>query len=207
LICCSKPSSQLPGHFQLSQNDVLWGGFWAWRIKRNRTEPSQGSTVGGEALWYYVELKIPSQRMMCDMAHCCGEGTTCLQFHGGRAQLCFSNTRVPVGKMFESQSVRVAQTSCEKFPLNQEKWWAWISLLICSFGPTLVKVTGKCATLNSVFLLWDRTRKPKFHLRLSLAAESWAHLSHDPRIPEKPTHDCPFVHRTNSSGPVSHKFF
>jgi len=47
--------------------------------------------------------------------------------------------------------------------------------------------------------LWDCTRKPKFHLRLSLAAESRAHLSHDPRVPEKPTHDCPFVHRTNSS--------
>ena len=49
--------------------------------------------------------------------------------------------------------------------------------------------------------------KPKFHRRLSLAAESWAHFSHDPKVPEKPTHNCPFVHRTNSSGPVSHKFF
>ena len=34
LICCSKPSSQLPGRFQLSQNDVLWGGFWAWKKKK-----------------------------------------------------------------------------------------------------------------------------------------------------------------------------
>ena len=34
LRCCSKPSSQLPGRFQLSQNDVLWGGFWVWRIKK-----------------------------------------------------------------------------------------------------------------------------------------------------------------------------
>ena len=79
LICCSKPLSQLPGRFQLSQNDVLWGGFWAWGIKRNRTEPSQGCTVGGEALWYYVEPKIPSQRMMCDLAHCRGEGTSFAQ--------------------------------------------------------------------------------------------------------------------------------
>jgi len=77
-------------------------------------------TVGGEALWYYVEPKIPSQRMMCDLAHCRGEGTTRLQFHGGRAQHCFSNARVPVGKMFDSQSVRVTQTPCEQFPLNKK---------------------------------------------------------------------------------------
>jgi len=31
--------------------------------------------------------------------------------------------------------------------------------------------------------------KRKFHFRLSLAAESRAHLSHDPRVPEKATHD------------------
>ena len=84
LRCCSKPSSQLPGRFQLSQN-VLWGGFWAWGIKRNHTEPSQGCKVGGEAFWSYFEPKIPSQRMTCDLAHCRGEGTTCLQFHRGRA--------------------------------------------------------------------------------------------------------------------------
>ena len=57
--------------------------------------------------------------------------------------------------------------------------------MICSFELSLVEVTGKCANLNSVFCLWDRTRKPKFHLRLSLAAESRSHLSHDPRVPEK----------------------
>ena len=61
LRCFSKPSSQLPGHFQLSQNDVLWGGFWAWGIKRNNTERSQGCTVGGEVLWYF-EPKIPTHR-------------------------------------------------------------------------------------------------------------------------------------------------
>ena len=121
LRCCSKPSSQLPGRFQLSQNDVLWGGFWAWGIKRNRTEPSQGCTVSGEALWYYREPKIPSQQLMCDLAHCRGEGTTCLQFHGRRAQLCFSKAQVPVGKVFDSQSVRVAQTPCEQLTLNQKK--------------------------------------------------------------------------------------
>jgi len=118
---CSKPSSQLPGRFQLSQNDVLWGGFWAWEIKRNCTEPSQGCMVGEEALWYYFEPKIPSQRLMCDLAHCRGEGTTCLQFNGRRAQLCFSNAWVPVGKMFDSQSVQVAQTPCEQLPLSQKK--------------------------------------------------------------------------------------
>ena len=101
LWCCSKPSSLLPERFQLSLNDVLWGGFWSWEIKRNRTEPSQGSTVGGEALWYYVELKIASHRMMCDLALCRGEWTTCLQFHGGRAHLRSSTTWVLVGKMFD----------------------------------------------------------------------------------------------------------
>ena len=90
--------------------------------------------------------------------------------------------------MFDSQSVQVAETPCEQFPLNQKKWWAWISLLIYSFGPSLVEMTGKCAMLNSVFWLWDRTWKPKFHLWLSVAAESRALLSHNPRVPEKPTH-------------------
>ena len=52
--------------------------------------------------------------MMCHLAHCCGEEPTCLQFHGGRTQLCFSNTQVSVGKMFDSQSVQVAQTPCEQ---------------------------------------------------------------------------------------------
>jgi len=60
LRCCSKPLSQLSGHFQLSQNYVLWGGFWAWGIKRNHTEPSQGCAVGGEVLWYYFKPKIPT---------------------------------------------------------------------------------------------------------------------------------------------------
>jgi len=50
LRCCSKPSSQLPGRFQLSQNDVLWGVVRAWGIKRNCTKPSQGCMVGGDAL-------------------------------------------------------------------------------------------------------------------------------------------------------------
>jgi hypothetical protein len=45
-----------------------------------------------------------------------------LQFHGGRAQSCFSNARVPVDKMFDLQSVRVAQTPCEKLPLNKENY-------------------------------------------------------------------------------------
>jgi len=49
LRCCSKPSSQLPGRFQLPQNYVLWGWFWAWGIKINRKERSQGCTVSGEA--------------------------------------------------------------------------------------------------------------------------------------------------------------
>jgi len=90
---CSKPTSQLPGRFQLSKN-VLWGGFWAWEIKRNHTELSQGCTVRGEALWYDNEPNIPSQQMMCDLAHCRGEGTTCLQFHGERTQRCFSDTQL-----------------------------------------------------------------------------------------------------------------
>jgi len=58
--------------------------------------------------------------MMCDLAHCRIEGTTSLEFHGRRAQHCFSNPRVSVGKMFDSQSVRVAQTACEQFPLNKK---------------------------------------------------------------------------------------
>ena len=62
LRLCSKPLSQLPGCFPLSQNDVVWGGFWAWGIKRNCTEPSQGCMVGGEALWYYFEPKIPTHQ-------------------------------------------------------------------------------------------------------------------------------------------------
>jgi hypothetical protein len=70
-----------------------------------------------------------------------------IHLDGGRAQLCFLNARVPVDKMFDSQSVRVAKTP---------------------------------------------TRKPKFHLRLSFAAESRSHLSHDPRVPDTPTFDCPF---------------
>jgi len=74
--------------------------------------------------------------MMCDLAHYHGEGTTCLQFHGKRAQLCFSNTRVPLGKMFDSQSVWVAQTPCEQFPLNKknESMDFTLDLLILTFG-------------------------------------------------------------------------
>jgi hypothetical protein len=55
--------------------------------------------------------------MMCDLALCRGEWTTCLQFHGGRPQFCSSNAWVLVAKMFDSQSFRVAQTPCEQFPL------------------------------------------------------------------------------------------
>jgi len=57
---------------------------------------------------------------MCALAHCRGEGTTFFYFHGGRAQFCFSNTRVTVGKIFVSQSVRVEQIPCEQFPLNKK---------------------------------------------------------------------------------------
>jgi len=59
LRCCSKLSSQLPGCFQLSQNWCPLRWVLAWRIKRNRTKPRQGCTVGGDALWYYFEPKIP----------------------------------------------------------------------------------------------------------------------------------------------------
>jgi len=38
------------------------GGFWAWGIKINRTEPSQRCTVGGEVVWYYFEPKIPTHQ-------------------------------------------------------------------------------------------------------------------------------------------------
>jgi len=48
--------------FNCPKIDDLWGGFWAWRIKSNRTKPRQGCTVGGEALWYYFEPKIPTHR-------------------------------------------------------------------------------------------------------------------------------------------------
>ena len=57
---------------------------------------------------------------MCDLVRCCVEGTTCLQFHGGHTQLCFSNSQVPVGKMFDSQSVQMAQSPCGQFPLNKK---------------------------------------------------------------------------------------
>jgi len=57
---------------------------------------------------------------MCELAHCRVEGNKCLQFHGRCTQLCFSNAEVPAGKMFDSQSVRVAQTPCEQFPLNKK---------------------------------------------------------------------------------------
>ena len=74
--------------------------------------------------------------MMRHLARCPGEGATCLEFDGGRAQLCFPNTRVPVGKMFHLQSVRVAQTPCEQFPLNKKNdehgfhsWFAHSGLL------------------------------------------------------------------------------
>ena len=73
--------------------------------------------------------------MMCDLVRCV-EGTTCLQFHGGRAQLCFLNARVHVGKMFDLQSVQVAQTPCELFPLNKKKTMSMdlsLDLLIWAF--------------------------------------------------------------------------
>jgi len=72
--------------------------------------------------------------MMCDLAHCRGEGATCLQFHGGRAKLCFSNAQVPAGKMFDSQPVRVAQTPSLWIKKNDEhgfhSWFAHSSLLL-----------------------------------------------------------------------------
>ena len=162
--------------------------------------------VGWEALRYYIDPKIPSQRMMCDLAHCRGEGTTCLQFHGRRAQHCFSNAQVPVGKMFDSQSVWLAQTPCEQFPLNKKMLSLnfTLDLLIRVF---FFRGAWEVCQSELCIWLWNLTRKPKFHLRLSLAAESLAHFSHDPRVSEKPTHEYLFVHRTNFSGPVYHKFF
>ena len=136
LRCCSKPSSQLPGRFQLSQNDVLWGGFWAWGIKRNRTEPSQGCTVGGEALWYYVEPKLPSQRMVCDLAHCRGEGTSCLQFHGGRWKYVFSSpTSSAINRTLKRRSLsRTAFTRATLFSvLEVEGYLARCSSSTLSF--------------------------------------------------------------------------
>ena len=68
LRCCSNPLSQLSGRFKLSQNDVLWGGFWAWGIKRNHTEPSHGCMVGELVLWSYFESKIScSLRTPCQL--------------------------------------------------------------------------------------------------------------------------------------------
>ena len=58
--------------------------------------------------------------MMCDLVLCHGERTTCMQFPRGRAYLCFSNGRVRVLKIFNSQSVHVAQTPCKQYPFNQK---------------------------------------------------------------------------------------
>ena len=48
--------------FQLSQNYVLWGGFWAWGIRRNRTELSQGHTHTHTHTLYFSSLCCPIVR-------------------------------------------------------------------------------------------------------------------------------------------------
>ena len=96
-----------------------------WVLNLGNKNKSHGAKSGLYCGWgsvvilLHVETRIPSQRMMCDLAQCRSEGTMSLQFHGGRAQLCISNARVPVGKMFDSQSVGVAQTPCEQLRLNK----------------------------------------------------------------------------------------
>jgi len=42
---CSKPSSQLPGRFQLSQNDVLWVGFELG--EKNKSHGAKSGLYGG----------------------------------------------------------------------------------------------------------------------------------------------------------------
>jgi len=112
---CSKPSSQLPGRFQVSPNYVLWGGFWAWGIKRNHTEPSQGCTVGREALWSYFGPKIPSRRMMCDLAHCRGEGTSFAQIF----LMCRSSVIIQWTSIFGSPTSSAINCTLKRWSLSR----------------------------------------------------------------------------------------
>ena len=126
---------------------------------------------------------------MCDLVYCHGEGTMCLQFHGICAQLCFSNARVPVGKIFDSQTVRVAQTPCKQFLLNQKMMSmdCTLDLLIRAFfgrGDWEVCHSELC------LLVVRSYSKTQVSSMVITRCRKWAHLSHDPRVPEKPTHDC-----------------
>ena len=143
---------------------------------------------------------------MCDFVRCHVEGTTFLQFHGGRTQLCFLNARVPVGKMFDSQSVRVAQTPCELIPFESKKILSMdftLDLLIRAFfgrGELEVCHSELCLLVVGSYSKTQVSSLVITHCRKlgSLVTRS--------KSSEKPTHAILFVQETNSSGPVSHKF-
>ena len=143
---------------------------------------------------------------MCDLAHCRGEGTTCLQFHGGRAHLCFSNAQVPVGKMFDSQSVRVAQTPCEQLPLNKKMMSMdfTLDLLIrASFGRDDSEVC-----LSELCLLVVRSySKTQVSSPVITRCRNSGSLVTRSKSSREINTQLSFVHRKNSSGPVSHKCF
>ena len=160
LRCCSKPSSQLPGPFQLSQNDVLWGGFWAWGIKRNRTEPSQGCTVGGEALWYCVEPKIHSQRMMCDLAHCRGEGTSFAQIF----LACRSSVIIRWTSVFGSPTSSAINCTLKRWSLSRTAFTraTLFSVLEVEVRPARCSSsTLSLPSLNALCHLWGLGLKTK----------------------------------------------
>ena len=143
---------------------------------------------------------------MCDLVRCCVEGTTCLQFHGGSAQLCFLNAQVPVGKMFDSPSVWVAQTPCELFSLNQKKIMSMdftLDLLIRAFfGRGELEV---CHSELCLFVVGSYS-KTQVSSPVITRCRKLGSLVTRSKSSEKPTHAILFVQETNSSGPVSHKF-
>jgi hypothetical protein len=111
LRCYSKTSSQLPECFQLSQNDVLWGGFWAWGIKINHMEPRQGCTMGGEALWSYFEPKTR-------LSFCSSEkffGTSYAQIF----LMCRSSVMIRWTSVFGSPTSSAINRNCKRRSLSR----------------------------------------------------------------------------------------
>ena len=124
-------------HFQLV--------FWAGGIKRCHMDWDPANREAEEQECFFLP-KIHWWRLPCNMGHCCGAASKCVQCLVAHVPPFFWVFQRLPDKNFDWQFVLVAHIPCGRSPDCQKNKWASIWLWICSFSLSWDGESLQCAT-------------------------------------------------------------
>ena len=160
LSACQLRSS---GYYPKYQNGTLSSGFWAWGIKRSNRDWDPVNRGTEEPQEHFFLPKIHWWRLPCDMRHCRGAASVCVQFPVTHVPPFSWVFRGPPDKKFDWQFVLVAQIPCGWSPDCQKNKRASIWFWICSFSLSWDGESLQCATPNFGVLSRGHTLKSMIH--------------------------------------------